>query len=231
MHTNHHAWEREYQSPTFVSMGTDAAQDVKDFIKWLKKKQSVDLAVCAVVDLGCGVGKNSLYCAERCHFVIGYDFSATAIAEAQRRATDASLPVTFAVQSIGEPLPLEAGSMTIALDVMTSHALAADERTVYLAELYRVLQPGGYAFVRTFVLDGDDNAKKLLQTFPGAEPATYVLPTTGMTEHVYTEQQLRDQYRQFTVLYSEKVYGYQRWGNRVHKRRYLLLYLQKPLAS
>lgn len=224
---NHSAWEREYQNPKFVSLGSDAAQDVKDFAKWLRRKQNVELKGAQVLDLGCGAGKNSIYFAERDAQVIGYDFSQIAIAAAKERAQKENLPVAFEVRSIGEALPIPDASIDITLDIMSSHALSATERATYLSELYRVLKPGGYAFVRTFVLDGDSNAKKLFKEFPGTEPNTYVLPETGMTEHVYTEKELKEFYGDFTIMNFEKEFGYQRWGNQSYKRRYALIYLQK----
>lgn len=225
---NHSAWEREYQNPKFVSLGTDAAQDVKDFAKWLKRKQGIELEGSSVVDLGCGVGKNSFYFAERGAQVVGYDFSKTAIAVAQERTKqeNSTIPV-FEVRSIGEQLPLADSSIDIGLDIMSSHALSASERAIYLSELYRVLKPGGFVFVRTFILDGDTNAKKLIKDFPGAEANSYVLPETNMTEHVFTEKELKDFYKDFKILNFAKEFGYQRWGNQSYKRRYALIYLQK----
>lgn len=224
---NYSAWEREYQNPKFVSLGTDAAQDVKDFAKWLRRKQKIELEGKHVLDLGCGAGKNSIYFAERDAQVIGYDFSKVAINAAKERAVKENLTISFEVQSIGEKLSVADESIDIVLDVMSSHALSNAERSTYSAELYRVLKPGGYAFVRTFILDGDNNAKKLIKEFPGTESNTYVLPETGMTEHVFTEKELKDFYSNFKILNFEKEFGYQRWGNQSYKRRYAIIYLQK----
>jgi len=227
---NHSAWEAEYQNPKFVSLGTEAAQDVKDFAKWLKRKQKVEFDGKQVLDLGCGIGKNSFYFAERGANVVGYDFSQTAITAAQERADAEGLSVTFEVRSIGEALPIADNSIDIALDVMSSHALSEKERATYLSEMYRVLKPGGYVFVRTFVLDGDDNAKKLIKQFPSTEANSYTIPETGMTEHVFTESQMDDFYRDFELVHYEKVFGYQRWNNQSYKRRYALRYLRKPVV-
>lgn len=224
---NKSAWEREYQNPKFVSLGTDAAQDVKDFAKWLRRKQGIEIDGAKILDLGCGAGKNSIYFAGHGAQVTGYDFSKVAITVAKERADKENLSINFEVRSIGELLPLDHASVDIVLDVMSSHALSNTEQAVYVSELNRVLKPGGYAFIRTFILDGDNNAKKLIKEFPGIEQQSYVLPETGMTEHVFTEKELKDFYKDFTILNFEKEFGYQRWGNQSYKRRYALIYLQK----
>lgn len=224
---NRTAWEQEYQSPKFVSLGIDAAQDVKDFVRWLRRKQHVVLDGLTVLDLGCGIGKNAFYFASHDAHVIGYDFSQTAITKAKEIAKQNQSNAVFEVRSIGELLPLADSSISIAIDVMSSHALTEHERAIYVAELHRVVHPEGYVLVRTFVLEGDTNAKKLMKQFPGRESQTYILPETNMIEHVYSEKELRELYKDFEILYFEKVFGYQRWGAVSYKRRYALLYLKK----
>jgi len=50
-----------------------------------------------VLDIGCGLGDNSIYFASRGHSVTGLDGSPAAIEEARRRASEAGVSVTFAV--------------------------------------------------------------------------------------------------------------------------------------
>ena len=63
---NHHAWEQEYKQPQFLTLGTEPLTVVKEFCKWLRREEKVDLEKCTVLDLGCGNGKNVKY------FVEGY---------------------------------------------------------------------------------------------------------------------------------------------------------------
>ena len=50
-----------------------------------------------VLDIGCGLGDNSIYFASRGHSVTVLDGSPAAIEEARRRASEAGVSVTFAV--------------------------------------------------------------------------------------------------------------------------------------
>lgn len=222
-----HPWEQEYRNPTFITMGTEPIADVRDFMKWLRRKQKVDTTDFVVFDAGCGNGKNVKYAVEHfCASGIGYDISKTAIEYANRLRD--GLHIDYHVRSIGEPFELSDSSVDLIIDATSSHVLNKKERAVYLSEMSRILKSGGYYFLRTLALDGDTNAKKLIKQFPGTEPNTYVLPGTNMTERVFSQQEIQDEFAtDFTILYMEKTTGYQKWGNQSYKRNYWVVYLQK----
>lgn len=224
------AWEREYRNPQFLTLGTEPLADVRDFMKWLRRKQKIDTTEFAVLDLGCGNGKNLIYAVDQfCKSGIGYDISPTAITQAEKLSQDQENSIHYQVRSIGSNYPLEDNSINVIIDATSSHCLNQSERAVYLKEIFRVLKPGGWLFVRTLCLDGDKNAKQLLAEFPGPDPQSYVLPEVGITETVFIESQLKDMYigAGFNLDYSEKSSGYQKWGNQSYKRNYWIGYFQK----
>ena len=190
---NDQAWEQEYQQPQFLTLGTEPLTVVKEFCKWLRRDEKVELEKCTVLDLGCGNGKNVKYFVEGyAKSGIGYDISKTAIVAAKKLSE--GLEIKYEVRSIGEKFPLENESVDIILDVTSSNSLSESEREVYLQETQRVLKPGGYLFVRALCLDGDKNAKQLIKENPGSEKDTYILPNVGVTERVFTKQDLVDTY-------------------------------------
>lgn len=221
---NNQAWEKEYQQPQFLTLGTEPLTVVKEFCKWLRRDEKVDLEKCVVLDLGCGNGKNVKYFVEGyAKSGIGYDISKTAIVAAKKLGE--GLNINYEVRSIGENLPIEDGSIDIVLDVTSSNSLNESEREVYLQETKRVLSQGGYMFVRTLCLDGDKNAKQLIKENPGSEKDTYVLPGVGVTERVFTKQDIVDLYSEyFEIIKLEKAEGYQKWGNQSYKRNYWVMY-------
>ena len=227
---NKKAWDNEYKDSQLLSKNDEPQADVLRFIKWLRKDVMYDLEGKTVLDLGCGTGRNLLYCASQygCSGY-GYDFSAEAIRIANENKHNFDNPnVEFEERSIGELLPLPDNSVDIVLDVTSSNSLTPDERNVYLKEVERVLKPGGYMFVRTLTRDGDRNAQNLLSMFPGPHYDTYTHPDLGITERVFREVDFRELYEMyFDILFLKKQTGYQRRGNQSYKRRYLVVYIQK----
>lgn len=181
-----------------------------------------------MLDLGCGFGRHGAYITQEFggNF-IGYDVSQTAITEAKKRYPNAQ----FEVRSIGDELPLPDNSIDIILDITASHALYEGERTEYLRETSRILKSDGIMMVRTLCLDGDSNAKGLIKQSPGPEPDTYILDN-GMMERVFSESDFRQRYGEyFHIMKLEKYTGYQKWADRVYKRRYLVAYLTQRATS
>ena len=234
--TNALAWESEYKNPKFLTLGTEPLSDVREFAKWLRRKQKVDMADFAVLDLGCGNGKNLNYLVEEfAKSGIGYDISPTAVAHATRDAQVRGLghSVRYEVRSIGDAFPLADESVDIVLDVTSSNSLNEKERAIYLSEVSRVLKTGGYFFVRALCKDGDTNAKNLIKESPGSEHDTYILPDVGVTERVFSKEDFtatydRSQGGSFELLSLEKTSGYQKWGGQSYKRNYWIAYLRKP---
>mgnify|MGYP001016257278 FL=1 len=220
-------WESEYRNPQFITLSTEPINAVREFVKWLRRKQKVDMTDFVVFDAGCGNGKHSKYLVENfCESGIGYDISQTAIRQANELKGD--LQIEYFVKSIGAPFDIDNESVDLVIDATSSHALKVQERGKFLSEISRVLKPGGYMFLRTLALDGDANAKNLIKQFPGTEPNTYVLPGTDMTERVFSKSDLESDYAEnFTILNIEKTTGYQKWGNQSYKRNYWIVYLQK----
>jgi SAM-dependent methyltransferase len=227
---NKKAWDNEYKDSQLLSKNDEPQADVLRFIKWLRKDVFYDLEGKVVLDLGCGTGRNLLYCAHQYHCSgYGYDFSAEAIRIANESNQNFNNPnVLFEERSIGEVLPLPDNSVDVVLDVTSSNSLTPDERNVYLKEVERVLKPGGYIFVRTLTRDGDRNAQNLLSMFPGPHYDTYTHPDLGITERVFREVDFRELYEMyFDIQFFKKQTGYQRRGNQSYKRRYLVAYMQK----
>ena len=101
------------------------------------------------LDLGCGTGTNVITLAQHGWRVTGIDFAPRAIRKAQRKIRQAGVQADV---RLGDVTRLEgiSGPFDLALDMGCFHGLP--EHSAYLAQLKRVLAPGGswllYAVLR-----------------------------------------------------------------------------------
>ncbi len=222
------AWEREYKKPKMITNSDEPAVAFKDFVKWLKRKEGVDLSALSVLDLGAGTGKNAIYLAERGAKVFGIELSKEAVKISKERAKTAEVSVDFREGSFGEAFDFTDDSFDLVLDVTSSNSLDEKEREVYLKEAARVLKPGGYMFVRALCKDADKNALNLLKLSPGKEHDTYFMKDIGLYERVFSRIDFEKLYsKDFEILKMEKDSSYTTVGDRKYKRNFWLAYLKK----
>jgi arsenite methyltransferase len=106
-----------------------------------------------VLDLGCGAGMDSVIAAERVGptgTVIGVDFSQAMLARARRAASEAGPGNIHHSQAAAEDLPLQSGSVDVALVNGLFNLNPA--RGAIFEELARVVRPGGSVFAAELIL-------------------------------------------------------------------------------
>ncbi len=104
------------------------------------------------LDLGCGTGTNVITLAKHGWQAIGVDFARHAIRTARQKATKEHLEASFVLGDVTNLSGIH-GPFDLVLDIGCFHGLNPKERQTYLANLDRVLAPGGsfllYAMLRT----------------------------------------------------------------------------------
>lgn len=229
--SNQDSWNQEYQKSQLVTQSHKPQKDFLRFIKWIKNNKHIDLyGEITVLDLGCGVGRNSYYMAD--HYeakVYAWDFSDDAIDKAHKFHQHEL--INYEVRNIGEIFPLEDNSVDLILDVTSSNALNEVQRNIYLRECARVLKPTGYMYVRTLAKEGDKNAQKMVKEFYGGEYDTYKHPQLQVTERIFSGPDFKDLYNQYLeVVRMERKTGYQTFGKQAYKRNYWNAYLKNKNA-
>lgn len=108
-----------------------------------------------VLDVGCGAGLEAVWLARRGFRVIGVDSSPGALERARERSAEAGVGVDWRLGSAYR-LPVDDGSIALALDRGCLHGIDREDRPDYAAEIERVLAPGGMLFLRGAQEDDDE---------------------------------------------------------------------------
>ena len=105
-----------------------------------------------VLDVGCGTGEVTLLAKTRAANgkVYGIDPAPEMIAVARGKAERKKLDIDFRVAVI-ESLPFPDASMDVVTSSLMMHHLPGDLKIRGLAEIYRVLKPGGHLLVADFI--------------------------------------------------------------------------------
>lgn len=221
-------WDREYTNPEHLKLSTNVSEDLAKFCRWLVRQKREDLLQPgeSVVDAGCGNGRNLIYLAEMCQMKgFGVDISSAAIAQAKRASTE--YDIRYTVGSAGDSLPSPDESQSLALDMMTSHFLPAEERLSLRDEIFRTLKPGGFLFMKTFLKDDDLHTARLLKEFPAKEEGAYIHPVMGVSEYVYSEDELVEFLSEkFLIRKISRSHRHRTKGG-AGKRRTISIYVEK----
>lgn len=221
-------WDKEYKTADHLRLSSDHSEDLEKFTRYVIRQKRGDILGVgqSVLDVGCGNGRNLIFLAREFQMVgIGYDISNSAI----NQATEASRQFTmsYTTRSIAGELDVPDSSQSLVLDMMTSHFLNTKERLFLRDEIYRVLMPGGFMFMKTFLADEDLHTRRLLKEFPGKELGSYVHPVIGVDEYVYSEEKLVDFLSEKFIVH--KVYKSHRHvlRGKARKRRTVSIYVEK----
>ena len=114
------------------------------------------------IDIGCGTGTNTVTLAQHAWQATGIDFAARAIQLARRKVKQAGVAASLLV---GDATRLRgiSGPFDLALDLGCFHGIP--NRSAYLAQLIRVLAPGGYWLLYAILKNTPDGSR------PGLTPA------------------------------------------------------------
>lgn len=234
-------WNNEYKGAsdkdnvtTHLALSMNPSEDLMKFTRWMEREYGKIYLnpTSSVLDLGCGNGRNLIWLAETYGMHgTGYDISKEATLQAARMSKAKELGLKYEARSIAldddEHFSLPDGATTLALDMMTSHFLNEEERAKLREEIVRVLKPGGWLFLKTFLRDEDYNAETLLRDHPADEKGSYIHPKIGVSEHVFTEQELIDDLSPHFKIH--KIFKSHRHllKGKANKRRSISIYAEK----
>jgi ubiquinone/menaquinone biosynthesis C-methylase UbiE len=228
-------WNKEYKNPEHLTLSEEPAEDLLSFVRWAKRNSEWDPFPKGgfVLDIGCGNGRNiGNVCEEFAMGGLGIDISEEAIRQAKEKfVTKLQLPdLDFKKGEIGDPLELENESVDITLDMMTMHFLNDEKRKAYVGEIARVVKPFGWMFLKTFILDADQNALRMIKSYPtpSKEHNSYIHPKLKVLEHVFTQNEIEELFAPYFIIHKMiRSYKHVTKDGKPHKRRTVSVYLER----
>jgi SAM-dependent methyltransferase len=150
-----------------------------------------------VLDLGCGNGRHVVHLAKAGFEMTGLDISISGLRLTRQWLSEEGLDAHTILADFRSPLPLRSASFDALLSTQViHHALLAEVRHA-LAEIHRVLVPGGLALIS--VAARKDNGV----AFDEIEPGTFVPlhgEEGGLPHHLFSPDELRAELCAFHVL-------------------------------
>lgn len=152
----------------------------------------------SVLDVGCGTGEVTLLAKSRAKAgsVYGIDPAPEMIAVARKKAARKRLEIDFRVGVI-EALPFSDSSMDVVTSSLMMHHLPENLKVRGLAEIYRILKPGGRLLIADFLRPTESFLHHLYIAFTrhhglrsGVEDLQGILKNTGFSQIDQLEEKI-----------------------------------------
>lgn len=225
-------WNKEYKTGEHLTLSENPAEDLLTFAGWAIRNSEWDPFPQGgfVLDIGCGNGRNiGVMCQEYKMKGLGIDISEVALLQAKERFADVR-GLEFKQGKIGDTLPVDKESVDVLLDMMTMHFLNEKDRKKYVKDIAKVMKPFGWMFLKTFVLESDENAKRMIKEYPtpDREHNSYIHPRLKVLEHVFTQTEIEELFAPYFVIHKMiKSYKHITKEGKPFKRRTVSVYLER----
>jgi SAM-dependent methyltransferase len=194
-------WDKEYGSLQVIPSSTRESPSkalllFSEILHFENKK---------VLDAGCGIGRNSIFLAQKGCEVHAVDISKVALNKLKSAAKKAGVEERIIVHnvSIDNKFPFEENSFDIIIDsYVFCHFIDQISKQKYRDELYRLIRDEGYVFISLFSVD-DRYYKEFIEL--GNNDNIVVDKNNGITKQLYTEECIKEFFSvKFTIHYFVK---------------------------
>ncbi|NIV34330.1 MAG: methyltransferase domain-containing protein [Anaerolineae bacterium] len=150
-----------------------------------------------VLDIGCGSGRHVVHFAKQGFRALGLDISPTGLRLAQAWMREEGHEPGYALGDTRRPLPFRDDCVEGVFSVQVIHHARIAAVRLAIREIWRVLVPGGLAFVTVSGRKDPD------LDFDEIEPGTFVPlagPEAGLAHHIFTLEELRSEFGAYEIL-------------------------------
>ncbi len=150
-------WEKIYADTPPGLLPWERGEPEPELVMWIKKGA---IRKEKALDVGCGLGTNSIYLAQEGFEVTAIDISKTAVETARSRASRLGLSIEFIVGNAYR-LDFPDASFDFVLDRGCFHHIPIERREVYIEGIRRVLKDDGSYLMSCFGDRNDWNAENV----------------------------------------------------------------------
>jgi len=201
-------WDKEHAEPYALKQmdARKVSSSIPPFFKFLRSQK---LSKLSGIEMGCGKGRNVIWCAGQPEVtkMTGFDFSSVAIEEAEKRAHEAGVSekTRFSVMDATMRWKFADASFDFGMDCTASVDIESLEgRRFAVSEMRRVLKPGGYLLVYAMSTE-DEYHKEMMQHSAAEEKHAFYHPDTGKFEKVFDESELDEMYANFELVEARRM--------------------------
>lgn len=167
---------------------------------------ATDRSKVRVLEVGCGPGANLWYIAHEGFSAYGMDGSAVALAKARDRCVEENVSVDLR-QADAVSLPYEDGFFDAVYELECIYSNNTEDSKKIIAEIHRVLKPGGMFFSKTFASgsDGDGGATYPEKNFSFVDVKDSALLQDGGVVRYTAEEDISTLYGIFSSIEYDRL--------------------------
>jgi SAM-dependent methyltransferase len=137
MEETNHDWDSHYKTNNTPWVTGEPALELVEYFKELGK------APADALEIGSGVGTDSIWMAQQGSRVTAVDISPTALETAKKNAESAQAKVNFVLGDIRTERPVQANSVDFVYDRGVYHVMTAEQQPSFVDSVADVLRDGG----------------------------------------------------------------------------------------
>ncbi len=160
--------------------------------RYAEEKEKLFPRNCLVVDLGAGTGADALYFLKKGHYVVALDISEFALKVTQEKAKLAGVSKNLVTRQMDfglHAIPIKDDSVDAVYSRISLNYFGAKQTTKLFLDVYRILKPGGEAFITLKSPDDTIEMEYLEKSATIYEPNVFI--EGGMLRSRFTPEQLK----------------------------------------
>lgn len=155
-----------------------------------------------ILDLGCGIGRHTIYFVGKGFETYGLDQSSDAIGTLRNDLEKMKLHSELQVKDMTLGLPYKNNFFDAVISIRAMHHTYLEKIRKIVSEIERVTRPKGCIYIQVPTYDKLLKLKQAGESFQETEPGTNIStsgPEKGVVHHNFTKEELIDLFKNFEI--------------------------------